>query len=139
MGAYAKQINDLVGIGDVFRQFRQFAVFLIQHISERESRKLRNHAQRLRNDEQSLKNQQRKLQYTKSLLALAEKYSCDAAKLQAFADFVTTPQEGGLTKPYSSQNGNAESQLHSETVPLSELISAPCPQSSGRVRTNTKS
>lgn len=82
----SRHIKDLAGFGEIVRQVRHFAMALVRHVSESETRKLKNDAQRLVNDEQSIKNQDRRLQYVKNLLRLAEKYGCQPEELQAFTN-----------------------------------------------------
>lgn len=124
MGAYSKQINDLAGIGEVVRQFWQFAIFLIRHRSQRDSRKLQNHAQQLRNDELALKNQHSRLQYTKTLLALAEKYKCEPSELQNLTDVITTHKEERQTLPCSAQSDTQDFNQKAQSAPLTQVILA---------------
>ena len=85
----SKQVSDLGGAGEIFRQLRLAWMGAVRYRSLRRFRALKDEAQGLKNEEQRLKNQERRLKYTKDLLALAKAHDRRPEELQGMVDFIT--------------------------------------------------
>ena len=72
----SKYVKDLVGLGEIIRQVKEFALTVLRLRLTRDERRLKREAQQLKNEEQALKNQERKIRNVTKLLVLAKKYRC---------------------------------------------------------------